>query len=86
MGIAQTQAELEKSIELSRKIGGVEKVVSYVRVKGESAVPKDFRVAQDDTSQTQTQVAENHSEERIASSGVQVQNLGDEPNSGSSFG
>lgn len=89
MGIAQSQTELEKAVELARKIGGVEKVVSYVRVKEEHTVPADFRVAEKEDAAPQSQGAEVSSEgntaPQVASSGVQVQSL-DEPNSVSSFG
>ena len=38
MGVAQTQAELNRVTEHARHIGGVKKVVSYARIKGESAL------------------------------------------------
>lgn len=37
MGIAQSQAELDKALELARTIPNVKQVVSYVRVKAETA-------------------------------------------------
>jgi osmotically-inducible protein OsmY len=86
MGIAQSQSELEKAVELARKIGGVQKVISYVRVKEDSITPSEFRTTEADQ---QTQVAEGTrsatTETQVASSKVQVQSL-DEPNTVSSFG
>jgi len=32
LGIAQSQDELNKVIEIARKIGGVNKVINYVRI------------------------------------------------------
>jgi osmotically-inducible protein OsmY len=46
MGVADTQAELNKVLETARSISGVRRVVSYVKLRGEAAVPAPYQPAQ----------------------------------------
>lgn len=48
MGVAQNEAELNRVVEIGRAIGGVERVVSYVRVKQPDTAP-DRKTAQQAT-------------------------------------
>ena len=48
MGIARTQAELKEAAERASKIGGVERVVSYVRVRDIPPRPQTAGSAEDD--------------------------------------
>jgi osmotically-inducible protein OsmY len=40
MGIAQDQPELDKILDLVSKVGGVQKVVNYIKIKGQETAPE----------------------------------------------
>lgn len=52
MGVAQNQAELDRVIDIARKINGVKEVISYVKLAGESLGAPMAAMAPDTTGDT----------------------------------